>query len=1187
MRTTSKKLILSLTSALYFLMSAAPLYADDIEIFTGMNANAITALPNVLFIIDTSGSMNSNVTVTTGVYDPATTYAGNCAANHYYWSQSGTAPACGTRYYIEATSFYCNDASTALGTGGAGYYTGRFARYRNLSTDRWWTLYYRDVTSRVECEADYGVDGDGVDTNKLYPANQNNGGPWRSNSSNAISWASTGSSYTFYSSNYINWLNSPGVSTTMSRLAIVQDVLKNIIDSTSGINAALMRFDNKCCWDNVGGYFVEPMQEINATTRPTFKTTIDNLTAGGYTPLAETLYEAMLFFQGKPVYFGTKTDPGTNVAGVLKPSNTAEYKSPIEFQCQKNFVVVLTDGDPTYDDDADTLINGMTGFSTLTGGCGYSADDCLDEVAQYLYDTDQSNLPGTQNIITYTIGFGGGIGNLTLLMDTARKGGSSGGNVDPSVGFFTADSVTGLTDAFTSIMTSINQINTTFVSPAVSVNAFNRLTHRSDLYFALFLPTDKYRWPGNLKKYKLTRKITGDPNSELIIVDAVIQNQSAVDTATGFFKSGARSFWSSVVDGADVTLGGAAERLPTANRRIYTFTGADSSITPPQTGAIMLNNTNNKLHESNPVLVATGTSEDATANTLLGLPTTTSDADRTTLIQWARGVDVLDEDTDGSTTDYRQSMGDPLHSEPQLINYKGTSDADADITLYMTTNEGFLHAINASDGNPSTTDGNELFAFMPKELLPNLNILKGNTTTATRTYGLDGPMTIWHDDLNNDLLVLNPDDTVQSSNGKDEHVYLYFGMRRGGNNYYALDVTNRNSPKLKWKIEGGVPGDFEELGQSWSKMTYAKIKFAGAEKDVLIFGGGYDTSVDNATLPADDSTGRAIFIVDAETGQRLWWASITGSGADLELAEMKNSIAANLTVFDSTGDGYIDRIYAADLAARIWRFDLKDSTAGMLATGGVFADLNGTAINATAAAANNRHFYYAPDVSYVRQGSQEYFTIAIGSGFRAHPLDTSIEDRFYVLRDTNVRGPAEDSNGNAIYTTITENDLYDTTGNIIGEGTQTQVDAARQSLNTNQGWYIKLNEMDGSFIGEKIIGESVTFNGILIFSSFTPTNSQTNSCSAKGASAAWAINLIDGQPVFNFDTSNPDLTRSDRKGTLNLQGLPPSPAIVFPEDGGDVTALFGTLNLNNAGDGMGNKKLKPTNYYEMDYWNIR
>ncbi len=1167
MRTTSKKLILSLASALYVLISGAPLYADDTEIFTGLNPNTVSAQPNILFIIDTSGSMGSTVGLDKDVYHPATTYTGDCVATRYYWSNNGNVPDCSTtNQYISTSQFKCDDASSALGASGSGYYNGRLARYLNAATDDYWTKLVDNTTEDVECAADYGKHGDGVDTTKLYPAIQSNNGPWRINSTNAIKWASTGDAYTIYTANYINYLNTPGVHTHLSRLQVVQHVLNNVIDSTPSINAAMMRFDNKSRSANIGGYFVEPMQEIDSTTRAGFKSSVDNLTAGGWTPLAETLYEALLYYQGKPVYFGDDTDPGTNVTSVLKPGNAAEYQSPIEFQCQKNFVVLLTDGAPTYDNSADQLIDQLPNFNSLTGGCGYSANDCLDEVAQYLYQTDQSNLEGEQNVVTYTIGFAT---NQQLLLDTARKGGSSGGNVDPSVGYFTADNVANLTSAFNSIITEINRVNTTFVSPAVSVNAFNRLTHRDELYFALFLPTERYRWPGNLKKYKLARSISGDPESDLIIVDAVTTVQSAVDSATGFFRDSARSFWSNVVDGPDVKKGGAAEKLPAANRRVYTFTGADSSITPPQTGAISLNNTDHKLHEDNTT---------ALTKTLLGIPAAT-DAERTALIQWARGVDVLDEDSDTLTTDYRNdtannelyyAMGDPLHSEPQLVNYKGTSDADADITIYMTTNEGYLHAIDADTGA-------EEFAFMPKDLLPNLTVLKDNSTTASRTYGLDGPMTVWHNDLNNDLMVLNADDTPQTG----EHVYLYFGMRRGGRNYYAMDVTNRSSPKLKWVIQGGVTTGFEELGQTWSKMIHAKIKLNGVDKDVLIFGGGYDTNVDSVTDPADDTVGRAIFMVDADTGERLWWASITGSGADLELADMKNSIAANLTVFDSTGDGYADRIYAADLAARIWRFDINtegNTGAGNLVEGGMIANLNGTAVN-DATPANNRHFYYEPDVSYVRQGSLEYLTIAIGSGYRAHPLDTVIQDRFYVIRDTNVRGPERDTNGNAVYTTITENDLYDTTGNIIGEGTQTQIDAARVALNTNNGWFIKLNEPDGSFIGEKIIGKSITFNGILIFSSFTPISTQVNSCTGNGASSSWAINLLDGQPVFNFDTSSDSLTRSDRKGVLNLQGLPPSPTILFPSDGGAVTTFFGTVQMK--------ADLLSPNYFSIDYWNIR
>ncbi|VAX13587.1 Type IV fimbrial biogenesis protein PilY1, partial [hydrothermal vent metagenome] len=364
----------------------------------------------------------------------------------------------------------------------------------------------------------------------------------------------------------------------------------------------------------------------------------------GLTPLAETLYEAMLYYRGEKVYFGKDAIP-TNVSSVLDPSDNSRYESPIKFQCSKNFVVLLTDGDPVGDSDADTLINKgnqaapINGtFPGISSSCAYSANDCLDELAGYMYNNDQSaTLPDKQNIITYTIGFGGNIGNPGLLKETAKKGGSTGGILDPSVGYFEATSANDLAKAFTSIITDIGKVSTTFVSPAVSVNAFNRLTHRSELYFALFRPTINYRWPGNLKKYQLVRAVSGDPSSNLVIAD--VSGNNAVDPNTGLFLSSAQSFWSGSVDGADVEKGGAAEKLPTpASRRIYTFTGTDSALLPPQTGSITLENTANKLLDSNTALT----------KSLLGLTSTASAADRTALIQWARGVDVLDENGDGS-----------------------------------------------------------------------------------------------------------------------------------------------------------------------------------------------------------------------------------------------------------------------------------------------------------------------------------------------------------------------------------------------------------------------------------------------------------------------------------------------------------------------------------------------------------
>ncbi|MCW9024114.1 MAG: PilC/PilY family type IV pilus protein [Gammaproteobacteria bacterium] len=1148
MRTLFKKFTLSLATSLYILM-ASPVMAEDTELFIGLSAGTNEVRPNILFIIDTSGSMDGDVIVPTGTYQPGTTYSGACSSSRYYYSTSGNPPNCSyTTSYIPVADYHCADASSALGSTGSGYYVGRHARYRNSSPD-YWTSFYRYYGDQFECEADYGNHGDGT-AGEVYPANESNGGPWNSTDTNSISWTSTGSIYTIYTANYINFLNTAGNSETWTRLQVVQHALKNIIDSTSGINAALMRFDSRYS-GNEGGYFVQGMKEMTTTptdTRTPFKASIDALDHEGYTPLAETLYEAMLYYQGKAPHFGNNALPDGNVAEVIVNSSdvaadpdlvVGNYKSPIEFQCQKNFVVLLTDGTPVNDDDADTLVNTIPNFTTLTGNgtaCAHSADNCLDEIAHFMYETDQDLKQGDQNVSTYTIGFAT---NQTLLYDTALKGGSTGG-IGGS-GYFLANSLEGLTSAFTSIITNILAINSTFVAPAVSVNAFNRLTHRNELYFALFRPEESTRWSGNLKRYKLMRSDPLDLTSELIVAD--VNDEDAVDPATGFFKDTAQSYWSSTIDGSDVSLGGAAENLP-LDRTVYTYTGATAANNSP------LNIDTNKLHEDNDVSDAGGTG--TLTNTLLGLAATTTDADRIELIKWARGIDIHDDDEDNSTTDARQFIADPLHSKPNVVTYAGTDETDLDVTVYITTNEGHLHAIAAETGV-------EQFSFVPTELLPNLNVMKINQSTGFHTYGLDGPLTTWHNDLNNNLKLMDSAGNIDTVDSVEEHIYLYFGMRRGGNNYYALDVTNRNSPKLKWVIKGGVDGgDFEELAQTWSKPTLAKIMFNGHPENVLIFGGGYDTTQDNASLPADDVVGRAIYIVDADTGVRLWWAGPTGSGANLELADMKNSIAADIKLVDSNLNGVIDRLYTTDLGARVWRVDLDEDHTGndanTLATAGAIADLGG------ADAENNRRFYYAPSVSFAARHGERFYAIAVGSGYRSHPLDAVIQDRFYMIRDTDIDvGPPKDADGNPTsYTTLTEADLYDATDNTIGEGDQTQSAAATSSLTSSHGWYFELNELDGSYIGEKVMSSPVTFAGVIIFPTFTPVAStDSTSCApSQGTSYGYVVSLYDATPVFNYD-SNPDLTRVDRR--TELKGLPTEPSIIFVEGG--MTAFFGTQQL--------------------------
>ena len=46
-----------------------------------------------------------------------------------------------------------------------------------------------------------------------------------------------------------------------------------------------------------------------------------------------------------------------------------------------------------------------------------------------------------------------------------------------------------------------------------------------------------------------------------------------------------------------------------------------------------------------------------------------------------------------------------------------------------------------------------------------------------------------------------------------DHVYLYFGQRRGGSDIFSMDVTDPDVPKLRWVIKGGT-GDFADMGQT-------------------------------------------------------------------------------------------------------------------------------------------------------------------------------------------------------------------------------------------------------------------------------------------------------------------------------------------------------------------------------------
>ncbi|KXO09374.1 MULTISPECIES: pilus assembly protein [Marinobacter] len=1042
--------------------------ADDTEIFFNTTASEIR--PNILFILDNSGSMAANVT-TTSTYDPSETYSGN-APDGSIWLLSGN-----TLYAYPAEANKCADITQRFAT------TGRVLGYRMASWRRsgWrgseaWrnpSTSYMASGNFLECQNDRGVHGETDSSNAKYARNHTN--KW-GNEGQEIDWSQIEHN-TFWSANYVNWYFNHRETTTRTRLEIVQEVAKNLADSLSGVNIGLMAF-NPDGNARQGGRLLVPVENIE-TNRDAFKDAVEDLGADTWTPLSETLFGAMRYFGGQAPFLDTSP-----VSGTVQDGN---YISPVEYECQSNNIILLTDGEPTYDGDPTSgnyhSTEDKNSRDAMEGVVGSCTGNCLDEIAEYMFSNDvYSGLSEEINVNTYTVGF---TTNQQLLSDTAAKGGGE---------YYLADDTESLENAFESFVRSVLAVNTTFVAPGVAVNTFNRLNHLDSLYFSVFQPDVAPRWNGNLKRYRL--------GSDGKIYD--VNDNEATDSSTGFFRNSAQSWWSPVADGPNVALGGAASKQPdnNASRKVYTYYSGSS--TKDLTASV------NAVSVANKANLTKAMFGDATM----------ADSEHEKLINWTRGLDVNDENRNGLTTDARKFIADPLHSVPHLVIYGGDATSP-DTTVFFGDNQGYIHAVDGETGE-------SYFSFIPSELLGNQSVLMENDKTITqRVYGMDGSIVSWQNDSNND-------GTINATDG--DHLYIYSGMRRGGRNYYALDATTRNQPRMLWSIQGGT-GSYTELGETWSKPVKTKVKIHNSIKDVLIFAGGYDSQQDTVLTRTEDTVGRALYIVDAETGARLWWAGPVGSGADLELADMKYSMPAAPKAIDVTGDGWTNQVYVGDMGGQVWRFDIFNGLrTENLVTGGVVADFGG------GAAADNRRFYHSPDLFGFKMGASRYLGLVIGSGWQAHPLDTAIEDRIYMLRMADVTEPPYDADGNVDYSLIkvSESDLFDTTDNLIEEGNEAQRTQAQSDLAAASGWYIRLTRS-----GEKVLSSSQTVSGQLFITTYEPTAS-TNAClPAAGKARLYHVYVADGTPVVNYDlivSADPDeLTKEDREVELMTVGLPPDP----------------------------------------------
>jgi len=1124
--------------------------AEDIEIYTNL-AEVDTANPNIMFVIDNSGSMSITSSVKAS-YNATKTYSGDCVSDGIYFVDDGKLPVCptNTNYFKEASNkcdhsivgYTAAGVAISPGQDGSllmiGTYSDQLAQF-DTASNKWRELSVNKTSDRellVECFSDSGIHGNKDSSKDVYI--ENNTAGWTSDAPDNLDlphpiWSNGAGNLQLFHGNYVNYLSDTSVPfEDKSYLEQVKSAVDIMVRGNTRVNIGLMTFDQK---QYEGGYIEYPIVDVGLD-RNDFFTRLKTLQPGGYTPLSETYYEALLYFGGRAADYGSVQSVG---ASMTSGTGTKFYNSPIASTCDNNYVVLLSDGVPKRDYISEDRRKVLPGFAYGECNTGSSSDsnnnldafssatstrdNCLDELAHWAYTEDVDaggNSPetGEQNVTTHTIGFQlDDKSAIQLMSDTAEAGGGD---------FYQASSEAELIDIFNKIIAQVLDVNTTFSSPAVSVNAFNRSTHLNDLYFTLFKPGEGASWAGNLKKYKLDFK---EVNSETVAFIADQAKKEAIDESTGFFAEEAISFWSAEADGKEVGEGGVAAVLSNV-RNVYTNTGAYSN-----TGSAFvpsdkdLTSSTNMLDKSNSAVTAAMLGVTGFADKIDGTDY------RTTLLDWASGIDVFSEYGDvDTTTDARLAIGDPLHAEPALVQY-GLDDGHSDLVAYVATNDGYLHAFDVDDGT-------EIFSFVPQELLPSLSTAMEGVGAGGKMYGLDGNVVAWINDV-------GKDGAISASDG--DSVTLFIGMRRGGNNIYSIDVTNRTQPKLNWVIKGGIAGgDYEDLGQTWSPVNIQTVKNGTADKTVLVFGGGYDQSQDGAAVRSADGIGNTVFIADAASGQLLWSARDDITDID---NDMQYSIPARITVIDVSGDGYMDRMYAADMGGQIFRFDINNINDASLAssiTGGRIADIAGSA------AIDARRFYYPPDVALSTAADGKYHALVISSGFRAHPLNIEIHDRIYMIKDRNT---GLISSG---YKTLTEADLKDVTDNLAGGDSgaagDVTADAAREAEIANiaaaEGWYIDLDDENnsGTWKGEKGLAEALIIQGVAVVTTFTPEfDDSSTSCEPNaGIGKVFFLDLDDATPAFPSDVDK----RAERHIQLVRGGIPPTPSVIVTEEGSGVTA---------------------------------
>ena len=1109
--------------------------------------------PNVMFLIDDSGSMNWTELLNAGTLNPSPggrSYSKADISEDNPPGTGNTSALRSTRRFLcrgyNVMAYNPNTLYTPwIGVDSAGnpyqdltLTTARSNPYNTTETDIGSHLYWPWTDTNGDGEyGDATVSSGAANYAGDECGNVNN----NSDGVAVNSLPATGTTATPNSQrNYANWY-----SYFRRREYVAKRALSQIIDE-SDARVGLTTLHN----NNSVRTLIKDIDDISLPVNATAQTDkidlLDNLFqvgSSGSTPLRSSLEDVGEYFD----------DGGSWGSSPI-------LTSALGGACQQNFTVVMSDGywnggAPGVGDTDSTSNTIFDGGVYADGDTANTISNTLADVAMHYYETDLSGLadivPTTnadtntaQHLVTYTVAFGlnGTLSADPLPTDTVFNWPTPVQNTATTIDdmrhaawngrglFLNAQNPGQLVDGLRSAIGSIQGR----VGSAASV-AFNSssLSTNSEIYLALF---NSERWSGDLLAYPL-------------------------NSTTGAI--GATSSWSAAsrLDGRN---------LSTSARTILTFDGTDGNI---------FQWANLSTAQKNDLRTGPSGSvdDDATATARLGYIR----GDRACEVgsaaaltcNYTSGADTF---TTKTLRERASRLGDILHSAPVFVgkpesnwsdiapfpNTTGSlyseyrnSNALRAGTIYTGGNDGMLHGF-------AQASGDEILAYIPDSLFSTsategLHFL--TDPGYTHKYYVDQTPTV------SDVYI-----RTTTAGSRSWKTVLVGSLRGGGRGLFALDVTNPaaysetgTAPQdvVMWEFDNA---DDPDLGYTYSQPIIVALRGpSNSIRWAAILGNGYN----------DTGSGEAkLFILFLEDGLDGVWDQAAGDYIEITTgvgdATNRNGLASP-AVIDENGDGWADRVYAGDLNGNMWAFDISGSNAG---NWDVAHQAAGTPVPLFTANANQQItstpvIVRNSDIPTAASNSPNTLVIfGTGQYLTSADISTTNTQAMYGIWDD---GTSQLDQTDLVAQTITAGT---SSGGVPG---RTLSNNTVDYTGTAQGWYINLPTS-----GERSVTDAVIRDDLVFFNTTIP---DTVPCNYGGTGWLMVAKWINGGNPddvafdLNGDYTLSDLDKIDSKASagMSITGMPTSPSnlgnkryvATTETDSGDSIEVTEIENVDGPGTG--------------------